>query len=141
MAVLPTTNITTSIVRSALGENNNDVGRLCTSAKINWFSKYKPIRHTDPHYNLVLSGSPDGSWGLTIPTLAQKNSSGNWTYDKPLSSYPKRLGDFRNYYHEAPIALIQRVGNKIDVSPFFGLNYGVGFAIVDRKSTRLNSSH
>lgn len=131
MAALGTTNISTTLVRNTLGEDNNDVGLLCTSDKINRFSKYKPILHTDPHYNLVLSGSPDNSWwGLTIPTLDQMNSYGNWTYDKPPSSYPKRLGDFRMYYHEAPIALIQQVGNKMDVTPFFGLDYTVWFAIV-----------
>lgn len=50
MSTIPTTNITTSLVRDTLGETSesaggagNNVGKLCTSPNINMWSKRKPV--------------------------------------------------------------------------------------------------
>lgn len=124
MAVLPTTDISTTLVRNTLGEDNNNVGLLCTSGKINMFSKYKPITS-------IRVGGVDTSsdTAIRIYELTTRNEVKNWAYAKPTSSYPKRLGDFRNYWHEAPAPLLQNVGKTLTVNPFFGQIYAIGFNI------------
>ncbi len=129
MAALGTTYISTTLVRNTLGEDNNDVGLLCSSSLVNMFSKFKPIYHTKT-FGLTPTDYQDASYGVIIPSMAAMNSSSNWQYSKPTSSSPKRLGDFSNYFHEAPVALQQVTGNKLEVSPFFGYSYGIGFSIL-----------
>jgi hypothetical protein len=41
--ILPGNGITISAVRTALGESSNDLGRLCTSNRINDNSFWKPV--------------------------------------------------------------------------------------------------
>lgn len=101
---LGTTNITTSLVAAALGESSSDVGKLCSSDKINRWSKYKPVR-----FNTVTSLTEEDlksvNFGFTINSTSAVNTStlqSAWTYLKPnggLLNAPYRLGDFRGYDH------------------------------------------
>lgn len=76
MAVLGTTDITTTKVRNALGENTHDVGSLCKSSKINKWG----INRVET--GVVLNG-----------TAADRLFF--------VQSSPYRLGDFRAYDHDA----------------------------------------
>jgi hypothetical protein len=58
--MLPTSGITTEIVRLKLDENFKDIGLLCTSNKINMWSKYKPVSYSS------VSGIYPNSTGTTI---------------------------------------------------------------------------
>jgi hypothetical protein len=82
MAALGQTDITTSLVRNALGETTNDVGSLCDSELINKWSMYKPVTGTRPI-------STNNYYAINFPT--------NWDYIHVTDGY--RLGDFRAYNH------------------------------------------
>ena len=122
---LGTSEITTTLVATTIGEATNDVGALCRSSKVNRWSKRKPIKKSkkvgliDTDYDPSGTGyGGNGSYGITIPSLASTidstYASANWAYDKPtgLSSSPYRLGDFRRYEHAAPTPLLQDWGNS-----------------------------
>ena len=122
---LGTTNISTTLVANTIGVGSNDVGTLCTSTKINKWSKYKPISAP-----FVVSDSnwfPQG----TLDKLAQKIKYGlkystinadwndihqiNWNYDKPVggTNSPYRLGDFRKYKHDAVAIASMNIPEKL----------------------------
>ena len=122
---LGTTNISTTLVANTIGVGSNDVGTLCTSTKINKWSKYKPISAP-----FVVSDSnwfPQG----TLDKLAQKIKYGlkystinadwndihqiNWNYDKPFggTNSPYRLGDFRKYKHDAIAVASMNIPDKL----------------------------
>jgi len=106
--------ISTSDVAVVLGSTSHDVGQLCTSGNINMWAKYKPVR-----VSLVYTGTNEqhlnhlriANFGLNKPTYTSardvishwddKNNS--WEYLKPRggADEPYRLGDFRNYLHNA----------------------------------------
>ena len=90
MATLGTTNISMSAVRTLLGESSWTLSGLCTSANINKWAKYKPVRGTYP-------ASSNYTYGIDVED--------DWAYLQPNSVY--RLGDFRQYNHSAlpPIKL------------------------------------
>lgn len=107
--MLPNSGITTTLVGNTLGVSTHSVSQLCTSDKINIFSKYKPVKWP---YNNV-DGVTDrwravnGNCGILIPDATALPASGpmtQWKHDKPTggSSAPFRLGDFRSYNHNAP---------------------------------------
>lgn len=97
------------MVGNELGVSSRDVGKLCTSDRINMWSKRKPV--------VLLTPSPDrssdwwkdafGQCGMTIPSSG--NISGimnkSWSYNPPIAeNAPKRLFDFSGYDHfAAPI--------------------------------------
>lgn len=100
---LPTTNITTTLVRNKLGSPTNNVDALCTYVSINMWSKRKPVR--DPRISIPLNEVGKGSdnrFGLNIPSYVN-GSYPLTTYNRPRGadgySEPSRLGDFRGYYH------------------------------------------
>lgn len=110
---LPTTNITTTMVRNELGESTNNVGKLCTSSKINAMSIYKPVGEKIPqdeydgiqNYGIrkpfnTVSDYTFGEFPIyRIGVLT--NISNPWVYDRPIggASSAYRLGDFRGYEH------------------------------------------
>lgn len=107
-----TTPINTSKVREALSENNNNVGDLCRSDKINKWSKWKPVR-VNTRKPLLFSQLEAINFGLTPPTATTNYASivnTKWTYNKPIgdASSPLRIGDFRNYNHSvgAPVSVM-----------------------------------
>ena len=110
---LPNSNISVAMVKAELGAATNDVGRLCTHPNINKWSKWKPIRKAKVT-GITFSDLQDAYFGLTALTHANspmllkqaiENSGSGLDYLKPLggSSSPYRLGDFRNYLHNALI--------------------------------------
>jgi len=88
---LGTTNISVTLVKTALGSGDNNVSGLCTASNINKWSRFKPVRGTYPQAN-------DGKYGFDL--------ANNWSYLKPRggASEPYRLGDFRQYQHVSSIA-------------------------------------
>jgi len=110
---LPNNNISTEMVRNALGENTYNIGELCTSSKINEMSIYKPVGQRIPQdeydgirnyglrkpFNIVSDYTFGGPPIYRIGILSDISSP--WVYDRPLggSSSPYRLGDFRGYEH------------------------------------------
>lgn len=109
---LPTTGISTSLVATAIGEASSDVGTLCSSPKINKWSKWKPIWHPKTT-GLILSDLEAENFGILVYEYTYFNDllvamggtgEGMASYRKPLGgvSSPYRLGDFRNYEHYAP---------------------------------------
>ena len=109
---LGTTGISTTLVANTIDVGSNDVGTLCTSSKINKWSKWKPVR-----YNTLTGITSEQlsftNYGLNIITYtsfnnvidAIRNDSNTWNYLQPRGmltySEPFRIGDFRNYLHEA----------------------------------------
>lgn len=108
MSALPTTNITTTMVRNILEENNNAVTQLCTSTKINKWAKYKPVNDLRVEVPLIdLGRSSDNNYGIITPSFGSLDqilsNAEMWSYARPTTSMPKRLGDFRGYLHDAKI--------------------------------------
>lgn len=105
--IIPSQNVTWDDIRDTLaaggGSVNNDVASAFKeSAKINMWSKHKPVKHlklfpTD--YNYL----KEAKYGLTVPAMVHPVDNGKltnnvWQYEIPsVDSDAKRLGDFRNY--------------------------------------------
>lgn len=98
-------------VKSALGVSSNDLATLCTSSNINMWAKCKPVSYAKA-FDITDAEKKTVNYGLTVPTTTDTVLSGakiksiaasNWGYTKPSggSSSPYRLGDFKNYYHNA----------------------------------------
>lgn len=88
-----TTNITTTLVRSTLQEDNNSVVGLANSEKINKWSKKKPVRGEWPY-------SDNANYGIEPLAL--------WAYQRPRGIVylePYRMGDFRGYEHNQTLTL------------------------------------
>ena len=101
---LPQNGITISLVRNTLSETTNDLGRLCTSNRINPNSFYKPI--TTNKLNVTYDDFVAANDGFTIQTYDNAIDCWNayvngetWVYN-PVNP-PYRLGDFRGYDHYA----------------------------------------
>ncbi len=91
MAKLGENNISTSLVATTIGETTNDVGALCQSNNINKWSKWKPVRKAQ-----VTPMTAEDMKSVAYGLYGDR-------YDKPQggASSPFRLGDFRNYNHDA----------------------------------------
>lgn len=141
--MLGTTNISTTLVRNTLGETTNSIGKLCTSSKINPWSKRKPVIF--PHDST--DGYPDwwkaadGNCGFNIGDMTLPSSNvervmsemdaGNqkWTYQPPTGGWqaPYRLGDFREYLHTATPAVEASVPSTIVISGNQSYDFSVKF--------------
>lgn len=112
MSVLDNEKISTSLVGNTLGTTIRDVGKLCTHSEINKWSKWKPVR-----YNILegidLTQIESINYSLTTPTVIKDEFDESfcledWIYLRPEGKVkngvdsPYRLGDFRNYFHQAP---------------------------------------
>lgn len=111
---LASSGITVSAVKSALGSSNNNVGGLCSASNINYWSKWKPISLDAVTLTLdLLKGANYGisikyaSTASSLLNLVKSNGNLGFVYNKPtgISTSPYRLGDFRNYNHNAVIPL------------------------------------
>ena len=107
--ILPGNGITISSVRTALGETTNDLGRLCTSNRINEHSFWKPVSSNkvtmnndndfyaiDDGFNINAYGSPMSLWNAIV-------NEETWIYQRPEGTAASRyrLGDYRFYNSEA----------------------------------------
>ena len=108
--ILPGNGITISAVRTALGESTNDLGRLCTSNRINDNSFWKPVSSNkvtmnndndfyalDDGFNITAYSSPMSLWNAIV-------NEQDWIYQRPEGTAASRyrLGDYRGYNSEAP---------------------------------------
>lgn len=109
MAALGQTNISTTLVGNTLGISTRAVSQLCTSDRINMWSKYKPVRYNanSVDINSDFWKSSNGNCGIDTPNAQSLPSNGpmtQWSYQRPRGSAynePFRLGDFRLYNHNA----------------------------------------
>lgn len=122
-----------SEVKSVLAETANSVGGLCTSPKINKWSKWKPVRHSSP-VSITEVQLKSTNYGLNTPVYTSagaistngsflydlKNKAYNWEYMPPTGGQtsPYRIGDFRNYEHSAvmPIASMPSYDAFVDIN-------------------------
>lgn len=89
-------------VRRVLGVSSRDVGTLCSSSRINMWSKYKPVNFnklaplTEEELILV-------NYGLS---MEYKGTDCVYKYTLPgEEDFPYRLSDFRGYKHDATTGL------------------------------------
>lgn len=112
---LPTNNITTTLVKNTLKVNTNDVGALCKSTKINEWSKWKPIASNIA--SLTEEELINKNYGITtikantpllLLSAIEENNNVGYKYNKPNGGNisPYRMGDFRNYNHNAQLPII-----------------------------------
>ena len=92
-------------VNNTLGHGSTDLGTLCTSNKINKWSRYKPIS-VQQVAELTESQWKNYNYGWVIPSYStrpevwQAYVNGNgWSYSKPSSYF--RLTDFIKYNHNS----------------------------------------
>ena len=124
---LPTTGITTTIVKQAIGLASNSVNVLCNNYNINKWSKYKPVRYNSVAPNRGAGAdwwrANDGNCGLSIPSYpniaamftALRGGANTWDYLPPtgVAGQPLRLADFRGYEHSAQPFLVPMQLNPI----------------------------
>lgn len=110
-------------VRTVLGESVNTLSGLCTSSKINPWSKCKPVKFD----NATPDRSSSGSWwkandnrcGFVVPMYATASDATTnavneaWDYAPPTGgTYPYRLYDFADYVHNAVVPINVQVPSK-----------------------------
>lgn len=119
---LPENNITTELVRQTLNARNNDVGSLCSNLNINKWSKWKPtqsdvvtmtdneLRLSNYSIEVLVANTPQA-----LLTMVQNNQNKGYKYLTPTKY---RLGDFRNYEHNAvqPINQLFETGETIGLA-------------------------
>ena len=125
---LPTTNITTSMVSSAIGLGSHDIGALCAKAKTGGTGGYAfnivenggatsdgtLITSAEPFFNKYSNESP-GEWMLP----ASSTSPVYFRLKRSLidsSRYAFMLGSFRGYDHSATPPSLPNVYAEIDIS-------------------------
>ena len=118
---LPNNNLWVHQVANELGESSNDIAVLCLSAKVNMFSKKKPVRYENANPDLWYKGD-DGFHSLYLPTFDGTDTQ-EWSYLKPtgVGTSAYCLHHFRGYHHTAgyPIALPFKPLNPIPRTYFF----------------------
>lgn len=102
-------------VMVALGESREDIGTVCTSAKINKWAKYKPYAISQP-WDITEAQRRAINFGLKLGTVYVAKATlisglkGNteWGYDRPTEIDWHRITDFVGYDHDAkpPFATI-----------------------------------
>lgn len=102
---LQTTNISTDLIKNALGTTTNAIWALCNDPSINKWSKYKPVLYNWP--------SVDGSYGL---------NRADWSYYARIQGSE---GQFAGYEHNRllaipPILSIASENTIRDLNPMLG---------------------
>lgn len=93
-----------STVKSTLGESTYNLSSLCTSTKINKWSKYKPMKIAQVA-GVTATQRANIGYGVSAPSRSLSTPSSllsyspNFTYTPPDGYY--RLSDFDNYLHSA----------------------------------------
>lgn len=134
---LGTTGISTTLVANTIGVGSNDVGTLCTSSKINPWSKWKPVSYQTSG-SLTDAQLKETNYGFNITSNTNLDSPTGWSYVKPIGGMtsPYRLGDFRGYNHEAKTFMwvenyiwdyyTYPSAQSIEIYPAFMYGYGSG---------------
>lgn len=89
--ILPNNNITTNLVSTTLGHASNNVGVLCTSNKINKWSKNKPINF-NKLFNLTDVELLSQNYGLTVSSSTNYKGLSDWTYIRPTGVVHHHIG-------------------------------------------------
>lgn len=120
--MLGTTNISTSTVKTELSESTYNIGKLCTSSKINIWAKYKPVplNSIAPDRSGTWYKGDNGLCGLNIPNASGSPESiynSEWTHDPPKggSASPYRLADFGRYNGESQYLFTTQMQSTYDV--------------------------
>lgn len=142
---LASSGITVSAVKTALGVSNNNVGGLCINTNVNPWSKWKPI--SADVVTMTLDTLKSKNYGITIKyattltnllSAVQSNSNLGYVYNKPtgISTSPYRLGDFRNYEHNAqlPIFSMYEDGDEVPINGVSS-DYSVGIDGIEQVDT------
>lgn len=115
MAIIPNTDVDLSsevgaVLRDAGGSVNINYAPsyFTADARINMWSKYKPVRYTK-NFDLTNQEFQYAHYGIKVP-VAEKLNFGKdrvWMYQVPNggSETPLRLSDFKGYYTDAVIPL------------------------------------
>ena len=98
---LPNSNISITMVKSALGVSTNNLSELCKSPKINDCSRYKPIDYNILSLTETLRNSETGYQMADESTSWGTVKRADYVKPKGGASSPFRLGDFRGYNHSA----------------------------------------
>lgn len=131
---LQNTGITSTIVANAIGSASRKWSVLCKSPKINKWSKWKPVS-VNKVTPITEGDLKDVDYGLTPPPATTDYTTivdTKWTYAKPTgsSTSPYRIGDFRNYYHNAgAIASAEqdvKINKATNTTKMFGLLLNTG---------------
>ena len=124
---LPSSDISIPMVKAELGAAANDVGQLCIHPNVNKWSKWKPVRH--PKVTPLTEGDlRSRNYGLSFPINLDSDYTvalEEWIYSKPTggADSPFRLGDFRNYNHQAiEIMWIDPLSNINVINPNYTVN-------------------
>lgn len=112
---IQTTGITTSLVAATIGQASSDIGTLCSSSKINKWSKHKPvIQPIGNNAGVDWWKDVEGKCGLNLIEYVNiydvidaidSVSGATWQYNKPSggSSSPYCLGHFKGYEHSSVV--------------------------------------
>ncbi len=113
--ILPSSNISFSMVCRAIGTYTSDLGTLCLSPNININSKHKPVSYPttagiteqelkEVNYGFNIDSNHNTLFTTDLATIlnAAKNNDG-WYYKRPFGTAqsPYRLGDFRGLNTDA----------------------------------------
>lgn len=122
-------------VKTVLGETTNTISGLCSSSKINMWSKHKPVQISstfpDRSGNWWEGDNTDCSMAYLYKTkfsdafnVISQNTKAWWCKLPDGTTYPYRLLDFDGYYHSAtsPISGVQIL--KINNTYYFNLQDG-----------------
>lgn len=125
--------ITTSGIATILGVSSRDVGTLCSSPLINPWSKWKPIYSSV--VTMTLEELKLRNYGIeilrgnSVTQLFNKvveNGNKGYKYNRPTggSAAPYRLGDFRNYEHQAfePMSTTYKNGDVQNIGGYTSSN-------------------
>lgn len=131
--LLPTTGLSIGMVAQTLGHGSNDLGTLCTSDRINICSKYKPTNYPGVNPTGTWYKGYDNNCGVTFtvydsPSTMDNAVAHNWIYNKPSggSSSPYRLGDFREYKHDATPCLCSGQTTDLSVNLLTDATFTIG---------------
>lgn len=126
---LPNDKISTSLVGNTIGSGSRDVGTLCTHPNINKWSKWKPVRRNNVT-GITYTDLQAVNYGLVVPTSSttpEEAITKEYAYNRPrggIFNEMYRLGDFRNYNHEA-ISPTYGIGDVV-VYPTLQTNIKIG---------------
>ena len=139
-------------VKTVLGESVNTLSGLCTSTKINYWAKYKPVQWTEVAPTRGNSATwwkaVGGACGFTpkdlgsVAAVTSYCSGGlnGWVYARPDgSTYPYRLYDFAGYNHNAT-APIGNFNNQATTSNRSGAKFSCWVAVRSTESDMVNLS-
>lgn len=125
---LGTTNISTSLVKSAIGAGNNAVGLLCTSANVNRYAEYCPDINAPHSLGEFKLYSHNTKGGTSIRCIAPTSVDWQYSYDiKALASKVFKEVSGKPYARTS-IQLLKGVtslgeSNEFDLNNMYGSVY------------------